>query len=356
MYFAEPTSIHRHVMAVRRHRPVTTLALGALLSLLPAAIAQGSEILADYDGSEPLPNVQVDFELDTQESVAGYMWSFGDGNYSFAAQPTHIYQQEGEFSVSVDVTTTSGTNFTVDAPDLVVIHNQIIADDFDSPMDPIWGDEAGQNQEPYGSGMAMGFWMHRGGTGNSQMPNGGIGVSNGAGSGGGGDCIKFDCPFPADRGLFRFQAEIIPMALMSGTELSIFKLDGAEVEIQLRWSFGVLQARTAFQHIKTPWQNLGTPSFGTKSSSGIKGRFEVAFFLDGPGTLNDTLDVSWIPDQGTGALSWHSAMANASPWSSMTFGAFDATYSLPGGLDPQGQVWIDNFEILRHSLGGVPLE
>ncbi len=353
MFFAEPTSIHRHPASARG--PVTTFVVGALLTLLPTAIAQGSEILAVYDASQPPPNVQVDFELDTQESVAGYVWSFGDGNYSFAAQPTHTYQQEGEFLVSVDVTTTSGTNFTVDAPDLVVIHNQIVADDFDSLIDPLWGAESDQNQEPYGDGMAMGFWMYRGGVGNQQMPNGGIGVSNGAGSGGGGDCIKFDCPLPTDRGLFRFQAEILPMDLMSGTELTLFKLGGAEVEIQLRWSFGVLQARTSFKKTTTAWQSLGATSSGLRSS-GHKGRFEVAFFRAGPGMLSDTLDVFWTPDQGTGALSWHSTATGAGPWSSMVIGAFDAVYGSPGGLDPEGLVWIDNFEILRHSLGGVPLQ
>lgn len=355
MQFAEPHSFHPRKMFRRVGGSVDALAFCVLLSvwMAPTAVAQNFEIVATYDASQP-PNVLVQFELQTQENIAGYIWTFGDGGQSFDASPTHLYVAEGEFEVNVDLTTASGTNYNVTAPDLVVIHNLIFADDFDTLIDTSWDPEADLNQEPYGDGMAMGFWIHKGGGTNQQMPNGGIGVSNGSGSGGG-DCIGEANCIPDDRGLFRFQVEVLPMGLPSGTQLTLFKLDGAEVEVQLRWLFGAVQARTEFNGVKTAWQTLG---MAATKGPGLKGRFEIHFAQAGAqgGLLrDDSLDVHWLPEQGSGSLSWHSTTTGASVWTALTVGALEVSNSaLGGGLDPDGQIWIDNFEMLRHSLGGVP--
>ena len=145
------------------------------------------------------------------------------------------------------------------------------------------------------------------------------------------------------------------MGLPSGTQLTLFKLDGAEVEVQLRWLFGAVQARTEFNGVKTAWQTLG---MAATKGPGLKGRFEIHFAQAGAqgGLLrDDSLDVHWLPEQGSGSLSWHSTTTGASVWTALTVGALEVSNSaLGGGLDPDGQIWIDNFEMLRHSLGGVP--
>jgi PGF-pre-PGF domain-containing protein len=43
----------------------------------------------------------------------GWNWSFGDGNYSTAQNPSHTYSANGTYTVSLNVTNTAGSNTTI---------------------------------------------------------------------------------------------------------------------------------------------------------------------------------------------------------------------------------------------------
>jgi PKD repeat protein len=46
--------------------------------------------------------------IDSSENVASYLWNFGDGTTSTAASPTHLFQANGSFAVTLTATSTSG--------------------------------------------------------------------------------------------------------------------------------------------------------------------------------------------------------------------------------------------------------
>lgn len=49
---------------------------------------------------------EVSFYNQSNGSNNAYFWNFGDGNYSFDANPTHVYSQQGSYRVSLTVTNT----------------------------------------------------------------------------------------------------------------------------------------------------------------------------------------------------------------------------------------------------------
>ncbi len=69
----------------------------------PTATFTVTDLLADFSAaprSGPAP-LQVAFTNLTTGDATGYEWSFGDGGTSTAVNPTHIYQSEGSYSVSL---------------------------------------------------------------------------------------------------------------------------------------------------------------------------------------------------------------------------------------------------------------
>lgn len=78
-------------------------------------------------GCLPLP-VQFGSAIISNDPVTSYRWDFGDGNTSTQAQPSHNYTQQGNFTVSLTITTTSGCTKTLVMPDLVSAGNKPKAD------------------------------------------------------------------------------------------------------------------------------------------------------------------------------------------------------------------------------------
>lgn len=54
----------------------------------------------------------TDFSTDTSP-ITNYFWDFGDGNNSFATNPTYIYQNPGTYTVTLVVTNTHGCDSTI---------------------------------------------------------------------------------------------------------------------------------------------------------------------------------------------------------------------------------------------------
>jgi PKD repeat protein len=86
-------------------------------------------------GSLPLP-VAFDSSLSDAFSPTAYLWTFGDGNSSALANPTHTYEIAGTYDVALQVTNSSGTNtttmtgfITVSSPPSPVIPVPVISAD-----------------------------------------------------------------------------------------------------------------------------------------------------------------------------------------------------------------------------------
>jgi len=82
------------------------------------------EIVPDIAGGcSPLDvNFSADIIKDPEIEIVSYLWSFGDGNSSNQASPTHQYRDEGLFTVSVEITTNIGEcDKTVRKEELITI-------------------------------------------------------------------------------------------------------------------------------------------------------------------------------------------------------------------------------------------
>ncbi|MFH2055405.1 MAG: PKD domain-containing protein, partial [bacterium] len=99
---------------------ITTIALrgaaGAIL--LPTS---GEEGYLDFSGSPAsgCAPLAVDFSAETSYEVGTYSWSFGDGQVSSAAAPSHTYTNAGQYSVSLVITTADGQHS--------VTHNNLVS-------------------------------------------------------------------------------------------------------------------------------------------------------------------------------------------------------------------------------------
>jgi len=80
-----------------------------LAANLPSLSSTGVSITTNpASGSAPLSvNFTANVTL-TSGSVSSYNWSFGDGQTSSQASPSHIYQTAGNYTASVTVTTSAG--------------------------------------------------------------------------------------------------------------------------------------------------------------------------------------------------------------------------------------------------------
>ena len=161
----------------------------------------------------------------------------------------------------------------------------------------------------------------------------------------------------APEGLFRWVSEILPSDLPDQTEFTLFSLEPA-ASIRARWQSGMLQVKTVLAGADSPWQTLvgGEPS----QPLSAEGRFEVELSCAqqtgspwGNSGEVDTFRVRWVPPSAP-PLTWELTATGVGGWHTLRIGAFNADPDDPS-LEPQGQVWVDNFEWLKHSLGGNPL-
>jgi gliding motility-associated-like protein len=74
------------------------------IQLAPPSISFTADTL---QGCFPL-RVNFTASIVSIEPVQSYLWNFGDGNTSTLANPSHVYYQEGEYTVSLTITTVSG--------------------------------------------------------------------------------------------------------------------------------------------------------------------------------------------------------------------------------------------------------
>jgi PKD repeat protein len=73
----------------------------------------------------------VQFMDNTQNSVTGWLWEFGDGTQSIAQHPKHTYFEAGDYSVRLTTTGTGGTESIVKTECIAVNNIQV---NFDATM------------------------------------------------------------------------------------------------------------------------------------------------------------------------------------------------------------------------------
>ncbi|HVX52174.1 MAG TPA: PKD domain-containing protein, partial [Chitinophagaceae bacterium] len=83
--------------------------------------------VSDSSGCFPLHVNYIDRSIPGSGSIANHTWDFGDGNISYAEQPSHSYTEPGTFSVTLTVTNTYGCSSTASSSNLVHISHGVHA-------------------------------------------------------------------------------------------------------------------------------------------------------------------------------------------------------------------------------------
>ncbi len=76
------------------------------------------------EGCEP---TTINFSSTVNQPGGTYLWSFGDGNTSTAANPSNVYMLNGSYDVSLTYNNTTGCSATSTQLALIIIHSQPIA-------------------------------------------------------------------------------------------------------------------------------------------------------------------------------------------------------------------------------------
>lgn len=89
-------------------------------------------------GSAPLTVQFTDTSNPGSSPITQWNWSFGDGEQSDLQNPVHIYQNAGNYTVTLQVTNSTGSD-TFIAPDLVSVLNDVLQITFASITNPFDG-------------------------------------------------------------------------------------------------------------------------------------------------------------------------------------------------------------------------
>lgn len=79
--------------------------------------------------------------ISSPDTIATYLWDFGDGSTSTLATPTHLYTNTGAYTVTLTVTTNSGCSASYTLPSAVVLSAKPEADFSASPLNACASEE-----------------------------------------------------------------------------------------------------------------------------------------------------------------------------------------------------------------------
>ena len=74
--------------------------------------------------------------ITTLDNVTSYLWNFGDGNTSTQATPSHTYPNQGNYTVSLTITTSTGCTETFSLPNAIVV-GRVPVIDFTASSNPV---------------------------------------------------------------------------------------------------------------------------------------------------------------------------------------------------------------------------
>jgi PKD repeat protein len=85
-------------------------------------VTQAGEIVADFVGTPTSGNVPlaVQFSDRSQGGPVMWSWAFGDGGTAIVANPVHVYQQPGKYTVSLTASNQASSNTAVKADYITV--------------------------------------------------------------------------------------------------------------------------------------------------------------------------------------------------------------------------------------------
>jgi PKD repeat protein len=92
--------------------------------------------IVDFNGtpvSGPAP-LSVQFTDNTTGTVTSWNWSFGDGTYSIAQNPSHIYTSDGSYTVTLAVLNGTQVNSSTRTNYIVVLTSDVYADFSATPL------------------------------------------------------------------------------------------------------------------------------------------------------------------------------------------------------------------------------
>lgn len=93
-------------------------------TILGATDDPAADFTADIDANEQTGRAAVWFDSSLSngngEDITEYLWEFGDGTTSDEANPLHVYEQPGQYTVSLTVSTAAGAD-TMTVETLVVV-------------------------------------------------------------------------------------------------------------------------------------------------------------------------------------------------------------------------------------------
>ncbi len=69
------------------------------------------------------------------DSVISYLWQFGDGTTSTEKTPSHVYTQQGAYTVTLTITTSTGCTETYALPDAIKVGTKPVASFTAAPLD-----------------------------------------------------------------------------------------------------------------------------------------------------------------------------------------------------------------------------
>lgn len=134
------------------------------ISILPLPVV--SFTASPTSGCEPLT---VNFN-NTSSGAVSYAWQFGDNGTDNIASPTHLYQNDGSYSVTLTVTDNNGCENQLTNSNMITVHPQPVADFTTNPEIGAPGSQIAFNSAYTGN---MGTWSWDFGDGtteNLQVP------------------------------------------------------------------------------------------------------------------------------------------------------------------------------------------
>ena len=145
-------------------------ALGIDDTALWVDVPQGVIIDFDYLPEQVTNEDIITFYPNTTEDIETYWWNFGDGYYSDLEEPIHRFYENGIYTVSLTVTTTTGSTGCV-SKDIEVPSGLIEADFEYDPLDPTTQDSIQFTDTSSGSSIDSWDWdFGDGGTSTEQNP------------------------------------------------------------------------------------------------------------------------------------------------------------------------------------------
>jgi gliding motility-associated-like protein len=67
-------------------------------------------------------DVQANFKAISQDTLATYLWSFGDGTTSTSANPSHVFSTPGTYIINLSFTTIHGCTGAAMTPDTIIVY------------------------------------------------------------------------------------------------------------------------------------------------------------------------------------------------------------------------------------------